>query len=213
MSLLRQCGFRAYPGDTPVNQEVRHAINQQLAKRLPKAGHILTLAGPDAAEVPYLKNLIRACPTKTWFVDIREEGLQKARRLWSGVQTFHGPIEHILLSDAIPCVRFAHLDFMGLYTLTVARSVKALGPKLVDGGIVAITFMRGRENSPNNLRARHLAACIGLPGSTQDAREIQRWTGTFMALQEDLNRDLVLLDGVAYRHHQSAMGALIVQAK
>lgn len=205
--------YRPFPGgNNDVKREARQAIYEVVAAKLPRgSAHVVTLAGPEAAEVPYLRDVLRIPRTAAWFVDIKESGLVEARKAWPGVATFKGPIAYALREE-IPAVRFAHLDFMGLYNPEVTRSVRALGLKLVHRGVVTLTFMRGRENSEQNLRARRLAALEGYPGRTREERETQRWIGTFLALQADLGRPLAFLDGFSYRHGCSAMGVMTVQA-
>ncbi len=136
-------------------------------------GIALSLAGPEACELPALNCVIGSRATGVVVCDIDEIAVAAARD--QGAFAVHGTLNETLslLAKAFrgdddsafgdelkgDSLGFVHFDFMGHASDVVASGMRRAGPLLRDGSIVAWTFLRGREGN-HSRRWRETAARV-----------------------------------------------------
>lgn len=109
-------------------------------------GRWVTLAGRDAEEVSILRDYIGLRASDVVFVDRHSAGLLAVRRKWPGTTTFLGELSECL-SAIDGDVAFVHADFMGPVSPSWRNDVgSALNRVHPHGGVVAATYLRGRES-------------------------------------------------------------------
>lgn len=210
-----------YPGEA-VGKKVARVRLYRRAEALfrtggrPK-GWAVVLAGDQACEVWVLRYLLQWDPSRVLFIDRRRKGPALVKKLWPEAVSFHGDIHDALnLCDSIG---FAHLDFMGLPTASVRKSIQRVGNLLEPRGIVSYTFSRGRENEYHRrhlrdlyTRARAFSRHNKLP--EEKSQDVYRFLGYQLLLEELITKDpLYLALAMRYRRAQAgiAMGSLTFQ--
>lgn len=204
MIVVRHDGY-PYLGNTALKREMRRKLYDLVERHIPRSnrGHIVTLAGDDAPEVPFLRDRLGALPSRTWFVDYNMRCVLAAVRQWPTVNTFYGQLTAFFERHPVP-LRFVHLDFMGSYSARAVLSVRLAGPLLVPGALVGLTFLRCRDH-------RWSQRVFELGRGARDSME-QRWLGTKRALDEDLGVTTELLGGFEYFQGHSPMAHMLVRA-
>jgi hypothetical protein len=116
-------------------------------------GWFLCLAGPDASEVPIIRNFLCIPRERVIFVDRDARCLKAAEERWPGVDTYYGDVGD-LLDQLEGDIAFAHFDFMGHLNPEIEKVFRGARGKVADHGIVAYTYFRGREQSSSQNWAR-----------------------------------------------------------
>lgn len=145
-------------------------------------GWAVVLAGPDAAEVGVLRYVLGWPRDRVIFVDKDETGLRAAEQKWPGVDTFHGDIIDILTALR-GGIGFAHFDFMGHVNKTVQETFEIARGKIQMGGVIAYTYLRGREHAktPNWQEALAAGKSMLLQGrKLSERRRLRRDQKTLM---------------------------------
>lgn len=201
---------RPYPGNNPGKQLARHALYSLAKKHVAhgQLGQAITLAGPEAPEVPYLRDWLRREPKKTWFIDTDLNCIQDAKSRWPAVQTFHGTLANALQTLPLNRVNFANIDLMGQYTDRVVECVRLLSPMLSLGAIVGFTFKSGREVAETRHMRRILRLGEEAGGTSYNE---QRRFGILRAIKEDFDRETRVLDTFQHNRIGSAMLNFVFQ--
>lgn len=141
--------MREYAGESDGKKLARFHMFQQVIRSVldfderfsEPQGAIVSLCGPDASEAPMFGRIGGGL-----LVDVNPAGFARAQAL--GVETYHGTMVDALemLRARGERVAFAHMDFMGHPNEHVESSFRALRRVLSIGGVVAFTFLRGREH-------------------------------------------------------------------
>ncbi len=156
--------MNTYAGESPQKKIARsllyfHVGAEGMLGEPRTTGDLLSLAGPEAREIPIMRAVLGSGATGVIVCDVDERGVSAARE--QGASAFHGTINDALahmgrlyrLSNehrrTDRHLGFVHLDFMGNTNDTVASAARRAAPMLRDGSIVAWTFLRGREGSHN----------------------------------------------------------------
>ncbi len=198
-----------YPGNGSGKRKARHRLYASIIDNINKDGStdVVTLAGPGAHEVPYLRDVLQTNPKHAWFVDTNLSCVKDAKAQWPQAQAYHGDLVDFMHCGHVK-LRFCHLDLMGAYTGKTRRCAKALSPHLVDDAIVALTFSRGRDSQVPAIREvkdRYNGDIVK-----------QRWDGVIRAFRDDLNKDFSILDNWSYANRSAGtpsmgMSVLVVQ--
>lgn len=190
----------AYCGETDGKRAARGYAYYRSAGALYRASHshdlrkgrYLTLCGPEAVEADALTCLAEGFHskddafTKVIMADLQPVGLEIAAM--QGIDIYHGRVQDLLEKMRVrnEQIAFAHLDFMGHLSSSVELAVRRLGRILMPGGVVLLTFLRGREfaKTPNWDRAltfvKHVERVA--PGPSLDSLEDRRMCGYIMLL-------------------------------
>lgn len=180
-----------YPGSRIIKDAVRRdmyvAIRGVWSTR--PLGDAATLCGREPRDADGLASL-GFIPEECWFVDRAEPaGLRAAKAMWPQTNIYAGEIGELLRHREFA---FINLDLMEL----PGAGIEALldRARVVRGGVLALTFVRGREHDA--LRAR-------MSGRGQTFEEA-RWNlvGEMLGGREIYRR--------AYKDHSVAMGTIAV---
>lgn len=151
-----------YAGESPQKKIARallyfHVLGEGMSEPI-TTGDLVSLAGPEAREVPILRAVLGTRATGVSVCDIDEKGVEAARV--QECHAFHGTLNDALalfgrlyrMPQSIAADRhlgFVHFDFMGHTSNVVAAGMRRAGPLFRDGSIAAWTFLRGREGNHN----------------------------------------------------------------
>jgi hypothetical protein len=201
---------RAYPGESEDKRAVRMYI-YTLALSAPKLGHMVALAGTETAEALLARDYLKWSGTKAWFVDWARdmqsrprvlEALENIKRLWPAANVVRGDINAVM--DEIPLVGFANLDFMGFDRDSVMPCVQKTIRLLAPGGVMAVTWYRGRE-----IDAPHRSAWDVLEAARDVLSEAdRRWAGVLRLVgrwSREAGRQLELVGALEYQHKNASM--------
>ncbi len=198
-----------YPGGQQDKATARLFLYQH-ALDAPRNGEAITLAGPEPeAEVELLRDYLQWPVEKVWFVDFDKDNravqrsIKAVRVLWRGVNARLCNLLDIM--DEVTMIGFANLDFMGhLNSYNVLPCLRAVNERLLPGGVVGITWERGREllDIPHHPGTR--AIRLGR-GQTLDDR---RWTGVLKIVKE-VASDLEFVGGLEYQSRHSPMSVSV----
>lgn len=138
-----------YKGDTPP-KKVARLQTWLLARtalgvtRFHREPH-LVLAGPEAGDVSVALGL-GAPPEHLYAVDWNKKAAMSAQGRFPGVHIQHGDVLDVLQEE---CSRFGivFLDFCSQITDEVVRAASAGATALLRGGLLACTFLVGREQA------------------------------------------------------------------
>lgn len=202
---------RSYPGESEDKRAARLFL-YKLGATAPRCGHAVTLAGTEpSAEVDLMRDYLRWPGTKAWFVDWARDTSSRARvlhalteikRRWPEAHVVRGDLNDVM--GEIPLIGFANLDFMGFDRKSVMPCIKKTIGRLVPGGVMAVTWYRGRETD-----APHRSAWDVL----EAARDVlsaadRRWAGVLRLVARWGNEagcDLELVGALEYQHKNAPM--------
>lgn len=202
---------RAYPGESEDKRAARLFL-YKLGATAPRLGHAITLAGTEpAAEVDLMRDYLRWPAARTWFVDWARDpetrprvlaALSAIKSAWPGANVMRDDINRVLAR--VPLVGFANLDFMGFDRNSAMPCVRKTIDLLAPGGVMAVTWYRGRE-----MDAPHRSAWDVL----QVARDVEeprarRWAGVLRLVDgwaRDAGRKLELVGALEYQHKHAPM--------
>lgn len=202
---------RAYPGESEDKRAARLFL-YKIAATAPRCGHAITLAGTEPyAEVELMRSYLGWSGTKTWFVDWARDvqtrprvlaALNEIKRQWPTANVVRGDINIVM--DEIPLVGFANLDFMGFDRDSVMLCVRKTIPRLAPGGIMGVTWYRGREvDEPCRSAWDVLEAARDIPSAND-----RRWAGVLRLVQRwsrEQGVKLELVGALEYQHKNAPM--------
>lgn len=211
--------YGVYPGETDAKRLVRYLLYSRCATLEDAIGRIgglsVVLSGPGACEIGCLRHVLKRSPSTVFFVDKDQSGLAVAKHRWPNVRTYHGDI--IRLLPQLHDVGFIHLDFMGMLNDEVAKIISLAAQSLKPRGILAYTFLRGREDDRlpywRDLETRVAALLQEHPklAATVRSNESARTLAYFLAVSELMGGDAELISYIRYRSHLTPMGCMVFQ--
>ena len=190
-----------YRGETPgktVTRCLLHCIAADLFGTYRPPGLMFALSGHEALDAEALLHIVRCKPGDVFLVDKDDEHEELIRRSWKkypGIRTMFGEARTAI--ESVDKIAFANLDLMGYMNWEKGspQVVRRLRPKLSDGGILAFTFFRSRENGMGDTPK--------FP-SSEDGPDMVR-------LQYYEDRLLEILE--THEHHYERIGAIQYQSK
>jgi hypothetical protein len=202
---------RAYPGESEDKRAARLFL-YKLATTAPRCGHAITLAGTEPyAEVELMKSYLGWAGTKTWFVDWARDlqtrprvlaALDEIKRQWPTANVVRGDINVVM--EEIPLVGFANLDFMGFDRESVMPCVRKTIRRLAPGGVMGVTWYRGREiDDPIRSAWDVLEAARDVPLAND-----RRWAGVLRLVKRWSREEgvrLELVGALEYQHKNAPM--------
>jgi len=248
MSTEREVGDRIVAGslvsigDVPVVDDENRYAGESAGKKMARfqsyfhIGHLfmefgrpkgmaIALCGPHAADWPLMSSMLRWPSDEIIMCDLDAEYLRAAN---SGGIVGGGTI--LALDDIRECLRtvvrnggsfgFVSLDFCGHVGSVAKECLEIIGPNLNDGGVVAMTFFRGREKATPDYQFRKLLAKRTLRISEKKElkerghlEENYRYAAVYNAFALNLGIHPALLRAVDSQIYQSTspMGMIAVQ--
>lgn len=192
-----------YPGDNDGKLEARFYLYQEAAKR-PRAGHAIALAGSQPAEeLRLLRDYLRWPAQRVWFVDkdrslATRQALSYIRREWPQAHVWNNSLRAVLPN--LDSIGFAYLDFMGHLNASNCMPCLWETAKLMrPGGILGLTWERGRENGGTSSRRIFSEA---KKGRTLQER---RWEGVLKVVDQITTKRLRLISAYEYQNNHSPM--------
>lgn len=177
----------------------------------PVQGHAVTLAGTEPEpEVALMRNYLKWPAHRAWFVDnsLRPEVVEALNRIiqtWPEANVVRANIKNVV--PKLEAIGFANLDFMGAplqeETLFCFNEV---AERMLRGGILGFTWLRGRENLGSN--PRHSSELLWKLGKGYRGNE-RRWAGVLKAVEEISDGTLELIDRYEYLNNHSPMAVAI----
>lgn len=205
---------RAYPGESEDKRAVRMYV-YALAASAPRCGHMVALAGTEVTEALLARDYLRWPGEKAHFVDWARDTqtrprvlatLAEIKRQWPAADVVRGDVNHVL--DEIPLVGFANLDFMGFTRESVMACVRKTIPRLAPGGIMAVTWYRGREiDAPHRSAWDVLEAARDVPAPND-----RRWAGVLRLVRrwcKEADVGLELVGALEYQHKNAPMSVTV----
>lgn len=176
----------------------------------PVQGHAVTLAGTEPEpEIALMRDYLKWPAHRTWFVDnsLRPEvvrALNRVIKIWPEANTKRANLLNIV--PKLGALGFANLDFMGtpLHQETI-DCFKLVAPRMLSGGILGFTWMRGREDLSGKRTSSELLWELG-KGHKGNAR---RWAGVLKFIDIVSNKTLELVDAYNYLNNHSPMSVAI----
>lgn len=113
----------------------------------PAKAVVMFLPGPDAAEVGAIKHILGARPENVWGIDRDSEAIRTLRKRMPGANCVLGDLgDNDLIKRTVPKIHadFVHLDLMGNLSESSLHQYACWAQCSV-GGIIAVTYLRGRE--------------------------------------------------------------------
>ncbi len=177
----------------------------------PVQGHAVTLAGTEPEpEIALMRDYLKWPAHRSWFVDnsLRPEvvrALNRVIRTWPDTNVVRANLKNVI--PKLPAIGFANLDFMGapLQAETVA-CFDQVALRMLRGGILGFTWMRGRENlGPKPRPSSQLQWELG-KGFRGNER---RWAGVLKFVELVTDGTLELIDRYEYQNNHSPMAVAI----
>jgi hypothetical protein len=141
-----------YPGESDSKRAARLFV-YRLASGAPRVGHAVALAGvAPEAEVGLMRDYLRWPGERAHFVDWAKDtlartqvvaALERVKLDWPEADVVQGDVNEVV--DTLPIIGFANLDFMGFSRDSVMPCVRRVLRRLAPGGIMALTWFRGRD--------------------------------------------------------------------
>lgn len=188
-------------------------------------GMAIALCGPHAADWPLMTSMLRWPPDEIIMCDLDTEYIRAAN---SNGSVGDGTI--LACADIRECLRsiverggkfgFVSLDFCGHVGSIATECLQIIGPHLSDGGVVALTFFRGREKETSDYKFRKTIARHTLRISekkklkrSQQLGEDCRFAAVYNAFALNLGIHPGLIRAVDSQIYQSTspMGLIAVQ--
>jgi hypothetical protein len=213
---------KGHPGESESKVAARLFV-YRLASRAPCVGHAVALSGPTPkAELTLMRDYLKWPGERVHFVDWAQDtstrpqildALENIKKEWPEVNTARADINKVV--EGLPVIGFANLDFMGFSRSSVRPCVRRVLRRLAIGGVMALTWFRGREkDSP-----KHSAWEVFEAARDVDDIEDRRWAGV-LRLVEQWGREygvhLELRGAIDYGHfptgnHGGAMSVAVWQ--
>lgn len=157
-----------YPGSSKNKREVQDKL-YELALGAPKIGHAVTLVGTDPDRVVNLMRDRLGWPqSRTWYVDwspsvVTAVALDKIRKSCPLANVRNCDVVNVI--EGLPIIGFADLDLMGtVHNTSILEAAFKTIPRLMPGGVMSITFFRGRDGfrgpRANEDRWRHIKEAV-----------------------------------------------------
>lgn len=210
---------RTYPGDTE-DKRVAQLFTYRHAVSAPRVGAAVTLSGTaPRAEVLLMRDFLRWPGERTYFVDWAKDtrarslvlaGFKTIRREWPAANVEHGDINDVVAR--LPMIGFANLDFMGFDRASVMPCVQKTIEHLARGGVMSLTWFRGREvDEPRRsawdvFEAARDVEDLDSRRRVGVQRLIDRWARA-------VNVSLEWMGGLDYQHNHSAMSVTVWRRK
>jgi hypothetical protein len=133
---------------------IKNEVRNLLADHCPKQANVLTLAGPYAKDA---KLLIERCGAKVSSIEHDSSRFQDQKRLTKYQREFfkfQGEAVKLLpwLIEHAEPYNLIFLDFCGPYGPTNEQTIQLALKALAPGGVLALTFLQGRENQLQETR-------------------------------------------------------------
>lgn len=202
---------RTYPGDSEDKRAARLFVYKQ-ALHAPRVGHAIALAGTEPfAEVSLLRDYLKWTGSRVHFVDWAKDTRSRPQVLAALAQIKnHWPAANVVREDVnnvvarLPIIGLAVLDFMGFDRNSVMPCIQKTIERLSLGGIMAVTWFRGREVDEPCRSAWDVFEAARDIKDLDDRRRIgiQRLVNQWARA---LNVDLECLGEVDYQHKHSPM--------
>jgi hypothetical protein len=206
---------RAYPGDAEDKRAARLHVYKHAIKA-PRLGHAVTLAGTEPlAEVALLRDYLHWPGERAWFVDWAKDmrsrplviaALRGIERAWPSANVRRQNVLEVV--EQLPMIGFANLDFMGFDRTSVMPCVRMTIERLAPGGVMSITWFRGREvDEP----------CRSAWDVLEAARDVEdpgvrRWIGVQRLVArwaKEARVPLTWSGGIDYQHKNSPMSVTV----
>jgi hypothetical protein len=162
-----------------------------------------------------MRDYLRWPGERTWFVDWAKDQTSRAdvlaalrgiKRTWSDAHVIRDDINDVVA--ALPSIGFAHLDFMGFDRKSVMPCVQKTIARLAPGGVMGITWFRGREvDSPERSAWDVFEAARDI-----DDLEMRRWIGVQRLIfkwARTAKARLTWVGGLNYQHRHSPMSVTV----
>jgi len=153
-----------------------------------------------------MRDYLRWPGSRVHFVDWAHDVLNRTRilaalddvkRCWPEANVVHGDVNHVV--EKLPVIGFANLDFMGFSRESVMPCVQRVLDRLVEGGVMALTWFRGREvDSPERSSWDIFEAARDIPRIDD-----RRWAGVLRLVEGwavERRVSLELLGAIEYLH-------------
>jgi hypothetical protein len=210
---------RVYPGDAE-DKRVAQLFTYRHALEAPRVGAAVTLSGTSPlAEVLLMRDYLQWPGERTYFIDWAKDagakplvlaGFKAIRREWPGANVEHGDINDVV--TRLPMIGFANLDFMGFDRTSVMPCVQKTIEHLARGGVISLTWFRGREvDEPNRsawdvFEAARDVEDLDSRRRVGIQRLIHRWARA-------VNVTLEWMGGLDYQHKHSPMSVMVWRRK
>lgn len=210
---------RAYPGDSEDKRAARLYV-YKFALHAPRVGHAIALAGTEPfAEVALMRDYLKWPGDRVHFVDWAKDtksrpyvlaALTKIKQHWPIANVVREDVNNVI--DRLPIVGLAVLDFMGFDRGSVMPCIQKTIERLARGGIMAVTWFRGREVDEPCRSAWDVFEAARDIENLDDRRRIgiqrlvARWARTS-------NMVLECLGEVDYQHKHSPMTVTVWRRK
>lgn len=201
-----------FPGNSPGKRLARNILYKHALGSV-RTGHAITLAGPKPLEeLELLRGYLKWPGDRTWFIDndcspeIRK-ALHDVNIEWPEAHTENRDLQKVLRS--LPVIGFANLDFMGFLTENnVLPCVKLTASRLITGGVLGLTWFRGRETSHHASFQTILKYSEG-----HEVLNDRRWIGSTRVIDKVTRGSLRLIEALEYHNNRSPMSLMVFQKK
>jgi hypothetical protein len=212
---------RIYPGESRAKCIARMQV-YQLATGAPRWAHAITLAGPTPeAELTLMRDYLGWCGDRAWLIDWAKDPLSREATLealqWCKTEWDAANVCHIDLQKLLPYIGpigFANFDFMGgMSRNNVQPCLKLTIPRLAVGGVIALTWFRGREQIGLSDRSAHDVWRAG-EGAGDGGIADRRTAGVLRIVEQMARAEGVKLDltgSIEYQHQRSPMSVSVWQ--
>lgn len=144
--------MRDYPGSCEGKRAARDEVYKYI-KRAPKKGYGVMICGPDPSEELAAIKRIKWNADKLLVVDcVPHEALYNVVRVAPGARVLCSDAADALMT--LPSVSWFNGDFCG-FNKSVLRAVSACTERLLPGGVISLTWSRGRGSGVKDA-ARHI---------------------------------------------------------
>jgi hypothetical protein len=206
---------RAYPGDSE-DKRVAQLFTYRHALEAPRMADAVTLAGiSPLPEVMLMRDFLKWPGDRVYFVDWAKDvrsrplvlaGFNTIRREWPHAHVVHDDINNVV--ERRTMIGFANLDFMGFDRASVMPCVRRTIARLARGGIMSLTWFRGREvDEPRRSAWDVFEAARDIVDLDERRRVgIQRLVDQWA---REARVSLEWINGLDYQHQHSPMSVMI----
>ena len=178
-----------------------------------RSGYLFGLAGPTAHELGAWKHILCWPAERCVVVDINPAGVDSAQQRMPGCIALCGDARDAIAAMRTDAVSLAHLDFMGHATDVVVDSLKSMSRRIVPGGMLALTYLSGRERS-GSARWDEIRACGNayrqtIYGRNETPPSAVFRPGAYTAWVQRYAKDIHPVFSGAYRSRRSTMGVIM----
>jgi hypothetical protein len=210
---------RVYPGDAE-DKRVAQLFTYRHALGAPRVGAAVTLSGTSPLpEVLLMRDFLRWPGERVYFVDWAKDthakplvlaGFKAIKKEWPIANIEHCDINNVVAR--LPMIGFANLDFMGFDRTSVMPCVQKTVEHLARGGVMSLTWFRGREvdepcrSAWDVFEAARDVKDLDTRRRVGVQRLVDRWARA-------VNVTLEWLGGLDYQHKHSPMSVMVWRRK